>query len=209
MYAGTMTQVARGFAIIDAITPELANVLHVSVLITSKEPFKYEILLSGIWEIELSNNKGLEDLLFGRLSVGTKDGVAFMKRALGRDVNSNALSNFISTSLEEQKNLQDQWQKYRDEEPKKRAKLVLPKWPNWPTEIEDATPIQILSDLGKLPYPSTTPEDTRTIVAFGKLVYLMLENWMTIEEERLRRKYLKKDEKTPRPWPPNFSSEVA
>jgi hypothetical protein len=47
-----MAQSARGFAIVDAITPQLANVLHVSVLITSKEPFKYEILLSGIWEIE-------------------------------------------------------------------------------------------------------------------------------------------------------------
>ena len=205
LYAETMAQSARGFAIVDAITPKLANVLHVSVLITSKEPFKYEILLSGIWEIELSDPKGLEDLLHGRIPVGTQDGIAFIRKALGHAVDSSALSRFVSKSLDEQQNLQAQWQEYKDEEPKKRAKLVLPKWPQWPSEIEDTTPIQVLLDLGKLPYPKTTPEDTRTIIAFGKLVYLMLENWMTIEEERLRRKYLKKEDKTPRLWPPNFN----
>jgi len=198
----------RGFAIVDALNPKTVNILHVSIIVASQEPLKYEISLSGIWELTSKDVGQIESLLFGRIPVGTKDGIAFIKRSVGIDIQSNPLLNFVTSSQAEQDRLQVIWQKHKDDEPKKRKNLVTPKWPQWPTNIEDAVPMEILTGLGKLPYSAETPKEMRTLIAFGRLVYLMLENWMTIEEERTRRPFLKLDEKFARQWPPTFHTHL-
>ena len=203
-----MDKAKRGFVIVDALDEHLAFFLHTSILLTSVEPLKYEIWLSGIWEVDKNDRETIRGLLKDRVPVGTIDGLAFIESAVGIKVSSQALQNFVNACHVEQSELQKSWQEYKEAEPSKRKNLVTPKWPSWPENVSDAAPIELLGELGKLAYPADTPKDMQTMVAFGKLMYLMLENWMNIEEERIRRKFLKEKHPGARLWPPSFAESV-
>jgi hypothetical protein len=200
-----VSSMVRGFVIVDALNAKTAAISHVSVLVSNQQPLQYEVSVSGIWEVSANEVEHATQLVSNRLLVGTEDGIKFVRKILGEHVGESSLSEFVQSALAEQQQLQALWQQYKDEEPKKRKDLVSPKWPEWPTSIEDATPIEMLVAMGKSPYSRGTPKEMRTIIAFSRLIYMMLENWMSVEEERLRRKFLRGIADSPRMWPPDFS----
>lgn len=202
-----MSESPIGFAIVDAITPEVINVLHVHIQKGSQKSAATEVALSGIWEYGKTDKEDLKIALSNRVVVGTEDGLLFLKNNLKVKANKSILSEFVSTSMEEQEVLQKVWQDYKSEDEKKRKNLVPPKWPTWPENVEDISPIEILEFLGKQPYSLGTPEEMRPLIAFGRVVQLMLSNWVDIEEERTRRKFLDSDSDEIRKWPPKFKSK--
>lgn len=199
-----MSEIATGFAVVDALDDNLVNVLHISVIVASQNPLKYEISLSGIWEFSRNESVDLAGFLQRRVVIGTQDGIDFVNKIFKKKLNNSNLTNFVESALVEQDQLQILWEVHKEADQKKRKNLVPPKWPTWPSKIEDNSPIKILEQLGKQPYSEGTPKEMRPLVAFGKVVNLMLANWMAIEEERLRRKFLKSEIETARIWPPSF-----
>lgn len=193
-----------GFVVVDALDASTLNLLHVSITVASLEPLKYEISLSGIWEFSDKEKVEISNLIQGRVPVGTKDGIEFIKKHIGIEDSPGILSRFVLSATKEQELLQELWQAHKDEEPSKRKKLVTPKWPEWPADIDDSAPVDMLESMGRLAFPDGTPKDMRPLIAFGRLMYIMLENWMVVEEQRLQRKFLKEISKHPRKWPPGF-----
>ena len=100
--------------------------------------------------------------------------------------------------------LVETWVAYRDEEPKKRAKLKPLAARTWPAVGEDGDAAKILKRVGRSPYPDSTPTNMRDIIALARLVGYVMETWYDLEAERISRAYLNEGDTTRRLYPPEW-----
>lgn len=187
-----------GFAIADETSKGKLAIHHVSVMSEG-------IFASGLWGLSKSSSKTeIQDRITHWIPVGTTDGIAALQDRVGKKFKSADLSELVAACEEEEAQLQREWEKYRDEAPKKRANLKPLSARSWPAVHEDGDAAKWLKRVGRRPYSPNTPPDMRDIIAFSRLVIYIMEVWFDLESEGLGRHYLHKEDDErdlfPREW---------
>lgn len=186
-----------GFAVADETKNKTLALHHVSISVEG-------VAATGLWEVDLADKELIRTLVTHRIPIGTADGVAVLKKTLGRSTKSADLARFVAACEQAEDDLQASWMEYRDLEPKKRANLVPLAARTWPAVAEDGDAAKILKKVGRQPYSATTPPSMKDIIAMARLVMYVAETWMELESERLSRAYLVGDNPERNLYPPQW-----
>lgn len=188
-----------GFAIVDETRPGVLVVHHVSI-------DDEHVASTGLWELVKPQAERTRNLLTHRIPLGTLDGVRLTEKILGERLRSADLAGLVAACESAEVQLNETWEAYRDEEPKKRANLKPLQARNWPLISSDGDAARILENIGRKPFPSTTPKDMRDILALANLTRYIIETWYELESERISRAYLRGNSEARDLYPPAWLS---
>lgn len=189
--------VPLGFALLDESKKGAVLVHHVSIGANGTS-------MTGLWDFADPEPQVVQDLITHRIVMGTRDGIERAEKVLGRKLKSARLAELVAACEEADEALNAAWLEYRDEEPKKRAHLKPLAARTWPPISEDGDAARILKRAGLVPFPSTTPADTRDIIALSRLVEYVVNTWYDLETDRLSRSYLNEGDTERRLYPPDW-----
>ncbi len=182
--------------------------LNGSIAIESISVTSAECLLSGAWEFDSKNAWEIKVIISGRLLLFLNP---FSKASDLFDSESDGqiyINDFLSEAADAVSNALNQYDNYKNEEPKKRAKLVSPHFYKWPRSISLLESEDYFNRLGMLGRISGTPEGMRKIIAASRLVQHFILNWQKDEIERSERKYLNLKGEAPLILPTAWQSQL-
>lgn len=186
-----------GFALVDQAKSGNLLIHHVSIR-------EEGVFFTGLWSLNNPDSKIVQDRLTHWLITGTRDGMAQIEAVLGENIHAANLAGLVTACEKADKSLNEIWQEYRDEEPRKRANLKPLAARTWPMVGEDGEAAKILKRVGRSPFPQSAPNETRDILALANLVSYVIETWYDLETDRLSRKYLQMDEDKRHLYPPEW-----
>ena len=194
--------VPLGFALVDESNAGALIVHHVSV---SDEGAKF----TGMWEFLDPENQPtvVRDRLTHWIVIGTRDGIDRAEKVMGHIVTSADLAGLVLACEKAEQELVETWEVYRDEEPKKRANLKPLAARTWPSVSEDGDAAKILKRVGKLPFPESTPNDSRDILALARLIAYVIDTWFDLETDRISRAYLNEGDVIRRLYPTEWLTQ--
>lgn len=189
-----------GFALVDENKSGELLIHHVSIRDEG-------VFFSGLWNLKDADVEMIQDRLAHWLILGTRDGIAHIEALLGHEIQAANLAELVAACEEADKELNELWLEYREEQPRKRANLKPLAARTWPAVGEDGDAAKILKRVGRSPFPRSTPTDTRDILALANLVSYVIETWYDLETDRLSRKYLQGEEVQRNLYPPDWLSK--
>lgn len=163
--------------------------------------------LSGIWELIDPSPNEVSDRLTHYIIIGTRDGIDRTEQIIGQPIRSADLAGFVAACEAADEALNEAWQEYQDEEPKKRAHLKPLAARSWPAVSEDGDAAKILKRVGRTPHPPTTPTLTRDVLSLANLVKYVIETWYELETDRMSRAYLNQGDTERRLYPTEWLNQ--
>lgn len=149
-----------------------------------------ECLLSGAWNLSLSEVEKIKNVLSEKMIIPLGRRAAVEKLTLNLDVVFLDAESFLNDAKRAADDALIAYQTFKSENPNKRKSLVSPKFYSWPAVIDFNTSAEYLNSIGKMPTPSGTPDGFKATLAAANLVKHLVDKWHLDEQERNNRKYV-------------------
>ena len=146
--------------------------------------------LSGNWVFSIDQFEAIISVCRSHILIADEETCRALETTSGLKFLFGEFSDFVNCVKGAEKRLKDEWEEHVLENPKKTKTLVPPVWPHWHNDLTIHNPIQALSNSGKSAHPDSTPEDMKSLIALARIVRHALENWRSLEDMRVARKYL-------------------
>jgi hypothetical protein len=162
--------------------------------------------LAGAWVLEITENNDIENILSNRLllAMNAESEALLTKFGFWATIN---IDTFLQDAVFLSGETLGRFNAYVSANPKKRNKLVEPSLMKWPSIFNLEQSGAVLESLGKQKYPENTPVNFRKTLAASKLLKLLIDSWLSDEEERTSRKFLGIDPNWIRLLPPSWLAE--
>ena len=149
-----------------------------------------ECLLSGAWDLSLSEAEKIKNVLSEKMIIPLGRKAAVEKLTLNLDVVFLDAASFLSDAKRAVDDALIAYQTFKSENPNKRKNLVSPEFYNWPAEIDFNASAVYLNSIGKKSAPSGAPDKFKATLSAAKLVKHLIDMWHLDEQERNNRKYV-------------------
>jgi hypothetical protein len=193
-----------GIAVVDESKDGSLLIHHVPIRDTKKET-----RLSGIWKLSDPTTREVNDRISHWIIIGTRDGVERTESVLGHPIETADLAEFVAACEEANEALNDVWQEYQDEEPRKRLNLTPLAARSWPAIGEDGDAARIMKRVGQIPYPPSAPTEMRDILVLANLVKYVADTWYDLETDRISRAYLNRGDIQRRLYPKDWFAKFS
>jgi len=166
--------------------------MHLSkkVTIESISVSKGECVLSGAWEFSMDDKSNINSVVSDKLIITLGD------ESVIKDFLEDSELKFLKAKpflLEAKKAASDAiiaYEEFKSEDVKKRKKMVEPTFFNWPEDLDFNYSAEYLESIGKMAFPTSTPEGMKKTLAAARLVKFLVDMWQQDEQERVNRKYV-------------------
>ena len=166
--------------------------MHLSkkVTIESISVSKGECVLSGAWEFSMDDKSNINSVVSDKLIITLGD------ESVVKDFLEDSELKFLKAKpflLEAKKAACDAiiaYEEFKSEDVKKRKKMVEPTFFNWPEDLDFNYSAEYMESIGKMAFPTSTPEGMKKTLAAARLVKFLVDMWQQDEQERVNRKYV-------------------
>jgi len=166
--------------------------MHLSkkVTIESISVSKGECVLSGAWEFSMDDKSNINSVVSDKLIITLGD------ESVIKDFLEDSELKFLKAKpflLEAKKAASDAiiaYEEFKSEDVKKRKKMVEPTFFNWPEDLDFNYSAEYMESIGKMAFPTSTPEGMKKTLAAARLVKFLVDMWQQDEQERVNRKYV-------------------
>ena len=149
-----------------------------------------QCLLSGAWDLSLSEVEKIKNVLSGKMIIPLGRKAAVEKLTFDLQVVFLDVASFLSEAKRAADEALIAYQTFKSENPNKRKSLVSPKFYSWPAVIDFNTSTEYLTSIGKMSATSGTPDGFKATLAAANLVKHLVDMWHLDEQERNNRKYV-------------------
>ena len=149
-----------------------------------------ECLLSGAWDLSLSEVEKIKNVLSGKMIIPLGQKAKVDKLTFNLEVVFLDAASFLSDAKRAADDALIAYQTFKSENPNKRKNLVSPEFYNWPAEIDFNASAMYLNSIGKMSAPSGAPDKFMATLSAAKLVKHLIDMWHLDEQERNNRKYV-------------------
>jgi|UPI00048AFDFA hypothetical protein len=160
--------------------------------------------LSGNWVFSVDQFDAITSVCHSHVVIADEETRRALEAISGLNFLFGEFGEFVNCVMESEKRFKDEWEEYLVKNPKKTKTLVTPVWPHWHDDLSIDNPIQSLSNSGKSAHPDSTPEDMKALIALARIVRHALDNWRSLEDMRVARKYLDLSVGEQKFWPSDW-----
>jgi len=184
----------------------LFEVQSTQVAISSLSVTTEDCVLSGGWILPLSNLSKIKNVLTDKLTLPTSTNDETNALILELDLKVVSFSSFLHDAGLESKVALEQYQAFKAEQPRKRKKLVIPDFYNWPDKIDVLHPKEELKKIKLQENIVGTAPEMEQVLSAARLVKYFIDKWLSDEAERSNRKFVQGDAKRATPLPTSWKS---
>jgi hypothetical protein len=160
------------------------------ITIESISVSKNECVLSGAWNLSLTEKQKVSNIISGKLIIALGD-EALTKKILSKEgLEFLDLKSFLKEAGKAARDAIAAYEVFKSEDLKKRKNMVEPSFFDWPETLNLNDSAEYLESLGKISAPVSTPNEMKKTLSAARLVKLLIERWQMDEQERVNRKYV-------------------
>ena len=149
-----------------------------------------ECLLSGAWDLSLSEVEKIKNVLSGKMIIPIGEKKSIGKLSLKGEMVVIDSAPFLNDAKKAAEEALRAYETFKSENPAKRKKLVSPEFYVWPSSIDFSSSAAYLESIGKMATPAGTPDKFKKTLAAARLVKHLIEMWHLDEQERNNRRYV-------------------
>ena len=149
-----------------------------------------ECLLSGAWDLSLSEVEKITNVLSGKMIIPLGQKAEVEKLTFDLEVVFLDAASFLNDAKRAADGALIAYETFKSENLNKRKNMVSPEFYNWPADIDFNASAVYLNSIGKMPVPSGTPDGFKATLSAANLVKHLIDMWHLDEQERNNRKYV-------------------
>lgn len=161
-----------------------------TVTIESVSVTNSECLLSGAWDLSLSEVEKIKNVLSGKMIIPLGQKAEVEQLTFDLEVVFLDAASFLSDARRAADEALIAYETFKSKNPNKRKSLVSPQFYNWPAIVDFNTSADYLNSIGKMPAPSGPPDEFKATLSAANLVKHLVDMWHLDEQERNNRKYV-------------------
>jgi hypothetical protein len=160
------------------------------ITIESISVSKNECVLSGAWNLSLTEKLKVSDIVSGKLIIALGDEALTEKILAKEELKFLDLKSFLKEASKAAHDAMAAYEVFKSEDLKKRKNIVEPSFFDWPETLNLNDSAEYLESLGKMSAPDSTPSEMKKTLSAARLVKFLIERWQMDEQERVNRKYV-------------------
>jgi len=160
------------------------------ITIESISVSKNECVLSGAWNLLLTEKQKVSNIISGKLILALGDEALTKKILSNEGLKFLDLKSFLKEAGKAAHDAISAYEVFKSEDLKKRKNMVEPSFFDWPETLNLNDSAEYLESLGKISASESTPNEMRKTLSAARLVKLLIERWQMDEQERVNRKYV-------------------
>jgi hypothetical protein len=160
------------------------------ILIESISVTKGECVLSGAWDLAISDRDTISNVLSGRLLIVLGDEDEFKKFIDDSQYVYLKSMPFLDEARDAARDALLAYENFKAENPTKRKKMVAPDFYDWPNSIDFNQSAKYMESIGKMATPISSPVDFKNVLSTARLVKHLIDMWHLDEQDRSSRKYV-------------------
>lgn len=160
------------------------------ITIESISVSKNDCVLSGAWNLSLTEKQKVSNIISGKLIIALGD-EALTKKILSKEgLEFLDLKSFLREAGKAARDAIAAYEVFKSADLKKRKNMVEPSFFDWPETLNLNDSAKYLESLGKISAPESTPNEMKRTLSAARLVKFLIERWQMDEQERVNRKYV-------------------
>jgi hypothetical protein len=160
------------------------------ITIESISVSKNECVLSGAWNLSLTEKLKVSDIISGKLIIALGNEALTEKILAKEELKFLDLKSFLKEASKAAHDAMAAYEVFKSEDLKKRKNIVEPSFFDWPETLNLNDSAEYFESLGKMSAPDSTPSEMKKTLSAARLVKFLIERWQMDEQERVNRKYV-------------------